>query len=334
MRCRKACLKLFVGLGLLLVASAASAADDSLSGDVLVTGLQRPVSITVQPSTADVFIAESGAGRIVRCKLGFAESSRPQNIKPEPVIAGFGSATESRSGLVAIDFLNRDLLVVLTSRKEEHAIRTYELPAGEGPLDAAKTKHQVLVSDAQSIFGLAATPSSLFVTSGPGAAPGAVYKSDLLDGAEPLQSSVFVDADSLHGASTPAGVTISPRGELVLVCSGKQAGTEPSVVFLNALSGNLLMNLPTGGRDLIAVTYSPKTGRLYALDSSPSKDGGGLYRLDAAIVNNRPSVKVVKLADLDGPTALAFWPDGTLYVTTVGKSDAAAAGQLLRFAGL
>jgi hypothetical protein len=59
---------------------------------------------------------------------------------------------------------------------------------------------------------------------------------------------------------------------------------------------------------------------------------GGLFRLDAAAMG----VKATKIAGLDKPTALAFAPDGTLYLTVVGpkKADenAPKEGKLLKIA--
>ena len=44
-------------------------------------------------------------------------------------------------------------------------------------------------------------------------------------------------------------------------------------------------------------------------------DEGGLY---PARCRRRTGVKATKIASLDKPTALAFAPDGTLYITVVG----------------
>ena len=65
-----------------------------------------------------------------------------------------------------------------------------------------------------------------------------------------------------------------------------------------------------------------RPGLLYATDFAWMAAGeGGLFRLDADRQSGA-GVKATKIASLDKPTALAFAPDGTLYVTVVGpKKD-------------
>ena len=69
------------------------------------------------------------------------------------------------------------------------------------------------------------------------------------------------------------------------------------------------------------MAYSPITGALYAADFGGSRGGGGIYRLEDASELGKPACRMVKVADMSKPTALAFAPDGALYVTTFGTSD-------------
>jgi glucose/arabinose dehydrogenase len=83
------------------------------------------------------------------------------------------------------------------------------------------------------------------------------------------------------------------------------------------------MNLETSLNDITAVAYSPKSKLLYATDFAwMAATEGGLFRLDADQKNTATSVKAVKIAGLDKPTAMAFAPDGTLYITVVGPKKA------------
>lgn len=101
-----------------------------------------------------------------------------------------------------------------------------------------------------------------------------------------------------------------------------------------------ILNLETGLYDISGLAYSPKTGLLYATDFAWMSIGdGGLFRLDSEMKTAGAGVKTVKIASLDKPTALAFAPDGTLYITVVGpkKDDenAPKEGKLLKIpAGL
>jgi hypothetical protein len=61
---------------------------------------------------------------------------------------------------------------------------------------------------------------------------------------------------------------------------------------------------------------------------------GGVFRIDA--VSETPAAKcnAVKIADVVRPTALAFGPDGALYVTAFGELDKEESpGVLLKITG-
>ena len=72
---------------------------------------------------------------------------------------------------------------------------------------------------------------------------------------------------------------------------------------------------------VVGLAYSSITGRLYAADFGRGEAPGGIYRIDDDSQPGQPACRVVKIADIPRPTALAFAPDGTLYVTTFGDAD-------------
>jgi glucose/arabinose dehydrogenase len=95
------------------------------------------------------------------------------------------------------------------------------------------------------------------------------------------------------------------------------------LTFYSAKTGMKIMNLETGLYDISGLAYSPKTKLLYATDFAWMADSeGGLFRLDSDPKNAATSLKTVKIAGLDKPTAMAFAPDGTLYITVVGPKKA------------
>jgi DNA-binding beta-propeller fold protein YncE len=75
--------------------------------------------------------------------------------------------------------------------------------------------------------------------------------------------------------------------------------------------------MPTDLRRIVALAYSPKSGNLYVANSPTTDDGhSGIYRIDQMTKPDVSTCTAVRIADVKSPTALAFAPDGALYVTT------------------
>ena len=345
------CLCLLLAAGFIRAEDPAPAKDPStvkaeppaIKSDVLLTALDRPWSIAVQPSTADLFIAETGAGRVVRYKQGFAGTLKPaKDVTPVEVISGFEAPGRDQQpfdpiGVLSIDFFNHEELIVIQrgAQPAQDFLGSYKIVPGGNVLgpDAAKPKltGPSLKTDAPGMFSLVSTAAAIYVTSGFEGPADAIFRAELKDSV-PTDPQLFGKIDwVISGMSRPTGITLSPRGELVIGCAGQIGGTDSSIAFINSVSGQLLMNLVTGLSDITAVAYSSKTGRLYVLDAAWKEPSGGLFRLDAALVDGKPGVRAVKILELERPTAMAFWPDGTLYVTTHGAGP--GEGQLLRVSG-
>lgn len=329
------CLLAAFGIGLVVVAE--DAKFESVLG-----GLSNPCGIAVQPETGHVFVSDSATGRVIRIVEGKAQdviTGSPKDV--------YGKGPFFDIGPLGLVFLDKSTLVVGDGglKDGDEYLRVFTVPeAGGAALDYEKdaTKSGPLAAaegivGEGNLYGLAATKAAVYVTCNGDDTKGWVAKADItgtklgkLERFIPTKEAVEVDA--------PVGITISPRGEIVVGQMGEVNKPKDSLLtFYSAKTGMKLMNVETGLYDITGLAYSPKTGNLYATDFAWMAAGeGGLFRLDSDPNNPAAGVKAVKVASLDKPTALAFAPDGTLYVTVVGpkKEDenAPKEGSVLKFA--
>ncbi len=316
-----------------------------IKGRAVAGSFYNPCGVAVQPETGHVFI--SMVGRIVRVVPG-----DPAEVHDE--VTGFPSDTYGKGpayefGPLGLAFADKDTLVLgdgsLDDGKE--IVRIYAVGSQPPPPDKVR-KADDMTSFSTSIppgddslggegnfFGVAIHGSTVFITSNGDDTKGWICKLDLdMKKPPPLKLIPFIKSKELTDADAPMGATISPDGKLVVSQFGATNSFPDSLLtFYDPATGALEKKLKTGLRDIIGVAYSPKTGKVYGLDFSwaePSK--GGLFRLEVGA----EQVKAVRLADLEKPTALAFAPDGKLYVTVLGSDEpkGSKTGQLLVFEGL
>jgi sugar lactone lactonase YvrE len=325
-------------LGLL----ASAAADEELAKpEVLATGLNTPCGIAIQPGTDILFIAESGAGRIVRWN----------EKKIEPVIVGspldtYGKGPSYKIGPLGLAFQDRDTLLVGDGGYPDgqEFVRVFTpSAAGKAALDYEKdARHKLGPLPAKeplkaegNLFGIVATKSALYVTCNGDDEKGWIAKAEISgSGYGELERSIATKVAT--GTNAPTAIVVNERtGDLLVGQMGAIDRPHDSLLtFYNAKSGKLLMRLPTDLNDITGLAYSPQTGLLYAIDFAWNEAAGGLYRLDAAIAKGQQVVKAVQIATLEKPTALAFDSAGVLYVTDLGKagSDPSKSGQVWKLA--
>jgi DNA-binding beta-propeller fold protein YncE len=323
---------------LALAAHGLTAEAQDVKAEQVVGGLSNPCGLAIQPGTGHVFVADSANGRVCRVING----------KLEDVITGspkdvYGKGPFYDIGPLGLAFSSdgKTLIVGDGGYKDgEECIRVFAVPeAGKPALNYEKDASQKLgpLAPAEGVLGegnlyaLALTPTALYVTCNGDDTKGWVAKADVngtkfgkLERWLPTKEMVEVDA--------PVGITISKQGDIVVGQCGEVNKAEDSLLsFYSAKTGKVLMNLETKLYDITGLAYSPTTGLLYATDFAWMKpEAGGLYRLDAS----QTGVKTTKIASLDKPTALAFAPDGTLYITVVGpkgeNENAPKQGKLLK----
>ncbi|MCI0359975.1 MAG: hypothetical protein L0211_15970 [Planctomycetaceae bacterium] len=311
--------------------------------ETVVGGLSNPCGVAVQPETGHVFVADSAAGRVVRVVDG----------KLEEVITGFpkdvfGKGPFYDIGPLGLVFLDKNTLVVGDGgfKDGEEYIRVYTVPdAGKPALDFdkdAKSKSGPLaaaegVVGEGNLYGLAATKTAIYVTCNGDDTKGWVAKVDVT-GSKLGNLERFIPTKEQVEVDGPVGITISERGEIVVGQFGENNKPHDSLLtFYSAKTGMKILNLQTNLYDITGVAYSPKTKLLYATDFAwMAETEGGLFRLDSDPQNAATSLKTVKIAALDKPTAMAFAPDGTLYITIVGPKkvdeNAPKEGKLVKIA--
>jgi len=307
----------------------------------------RPGGAATEPFA--LFISESGAGRIIRWT-----SDKPGETAA--VITGFPTSTNfmgPRIGPLGLDFPakvksklavgtgglddGKDLVQVYALPEDGTALTYEQVDHSVGPVPAGKRS----ATGEGDFFGLASSETALYVASGGDDDQGWVLKARIsankLNDLQP-----FIATRKLSGASGPMGIAINPKPRAHHLVVGKMGQSDDQrdslITFYGPSSGELAINLQTGLFDITGLAYSPRSapeiGDLYAIDFSwADPEQGGVYRIDAARVDGRESCRAVKIAVATRPTALAFTPDGVLYVTAFGdrkSADDAPTGVLLK----
>lgn len=315
---------------------AGEAADAKI--EVVVGGLTNPSGVAVQPDTGHVFVSDSGAGRVVRIVDG----------KLEEVIVGspldvYGKGPAYEIGPLGLAFLDKDTLAVGDGGLKDGAelVRVFAIPApGQAALkyDDAKFKLGPLADSGAAqgegnLFGVAVSKTALFVTCNGDDTKGWVAKADLVGG-KPGELRRFIATKAAVQVDAPAAITIGARGEIVVGQMGKIDVPQDSLLsFYNATTGKLLLSQRTGLYDLTGLAYSPRSQQLFALDFAWMKpEAGGLFQLVAGRQDDQPVLAARRIANLDKPSAMAFAPDGSLYVAVFGTAQEGAGkpGKLLK----
>ncbi len=328
-----------------LVPPAGAAEQAAARPIVVLEGLANPCGVAVQPGTGHVFVSDSAALRVMRYITG-------RSSRPEAAITGFpkdvyGKGPMYDIGPLGLAFLDRDTLVVggggLPDGQE--LLRIYTVPVPGRTISADKMKYKLgplgpsdqTIMGEGNFYGIVVTDRGIFVTCNGDDTKGWVSKVSL-SGGTPGKYALFIATKVATEVDAPVGITADKSGNLVVGQMGEINVPQDSLLTVySADSGEMLSNAETDLFDITALAYSPKSGKLYALDFAwMDTKQGGLFRLDVTGTGEDTQVEAVKLAGLDKPTAMAFAPDGTLYVTVFGTAAAGSStrpGKLLKVTG-
>jgi hypothetical protein len=319
----------------LLLATATCVVADDLAVETLLSGLQNPAGVAIRPDASadnyEIFVSDTKAGRIVRVQSTKSESS-------EDAIIGFASKPDvdepfQSPGPHGLLFLDR-LRLVVTGRHSNGRgfVRLYELPDEDKPLVAEQHEQQIeSAADGEqpgarvvSFHGLARTqsndlvPDLLLLTALGNEGAGTTWKL-------PVRAGTLGELE-LFGSTAPRGslrvpsaVAVGPRGYIVTSEPDANESRASRLKFINPIDGRVALQVTVKLPDLVGLAYSPRSGNLYAINfASRDPQRGGVYRIDAGEPGQASAVKV---AEVRQPRALAFDPDGALYVTAMDDAD-------------
>ncbi|MCA9203271.1 MAG: hypothetical protein R3C99_03915 [Pirellulaceae bacterium] len=308
----------------MMALTAGSVLAQDATTETVLGDLTNPAGIAIQPKTGHVFVSDSGAGRVIRVVDG----------KAQEVIVGFpkdvyGKGPMYDIGPLGLVFLDEKTLVIGGGGLPdgEEMLRVYEVPeAGAEPIkaDAMVSSYKLEGTDdikgEGNFYGVAATKDAVYVTSNGDDTKGWVGKA-AIKGSKVESFVRSIATKEAVNVDAPVGVTISPRGEVVIGQMGEISVPNDGLVsFYGASDGKLLLNVETGLSDITALAYSPKSEQLYATDFSwHDTSMGGLFQLVSKREDGKQTVDAKKVTSLDKPTAMAFGEDGTLYITVIGE---------------
>jgi hypothetical protein len=291
---------------------------------LVVTGLNNPTGVAMQPETGEVFIADSGNGQVVRLFEN----------KITPVITNFPTQTlptepRVKVGPLSLAFLNKNNLLVGNGGQLEDSLQQFVISDSATPAnaDTAKTSLTLFNNEGENqaegnFSSVAVGPTFVLVTSQGQAGRGWVSLGNRPTGDAVTDLTRHIATTDQLKSSTPSAISITPHGYALVANLGSLGPDRDSVAgFFEITSKRLLLKLDLGLRDVSALSYSPRR-QMYALDLSWTEPAeGGLFRVIEDTTS--PTKLVTKLiARLPYPTAMCFDSDGGLFVTLRGLVDA------------
>ena len=299
--------------------------------------LQAPCGVAIRPDTggaaSEVFVVDRGSGRVL--KVSDAKSGAGTEV-----IAGFPTRlakdnSSTSPGIQSLLFLDHTRMVIAGSNDARTAfLRLYDLSDSEEPLTADSPKQNIdLPADDsnagdghRSFHDLARTLSNdqvsdaLIVATSDESGAGKLWRVPVR--ANTLgKIAAFKAVKSNNDAATIGGIAIASPGYIVVAFEPEHSSERASELkFLDPVDGHTALRVSIDAQRVVGLAYSPKSGNLYAAAIPTDGKPSGIFRLDDVGKPGKPACKAVRVAEVSQPTALAFTPEGVLYVTSLGEA--------------
>jgi hypothetical protein len=318
-----------------------SAVRAEVKQEMVIEGLNNPCGVAIQPETGHVFIADSGALRVVRVVDG-----KIQDVIVEFAKDIYGKGPMYDVGPLGLAFIDKNTLIVgggdLPDGQE--LLRIFKVPeAGAPAIKAADAVSSASLAESGEIKGegnfyaIAIDGANVYVTCNGDDTKGWISKATLVDG-KIEKYERFIATKEAVNVDAPVGITIEPtKKHLAVGQMGEINVPEDSLLtFYGTGDGKMRLNYPIKMHDIDALAYAPN-GQLFALDFAwLDTTKGCLFQMVRAGDDKTPSVESKRLIDLDKPTAMVFDAQGTLYVTIIGtpaEGSTTPNGKLLKITG-
>jgi len=316
------CLVCFFAL--IVIATGAAKAQD-VDVETVLEGLNNPSGVAIQPETGHVFVADSGALRVIRIVDGEVEeviTDFPKDI--------YGKGPFYDIGPLGLLFLDKDTLIVGGGGLPdgEEMLRVFKVPeAGEASIkadqlhgDAKKLAGDEDVPGEGNFYAMAKGVKGVYVTCNGDDDKGWVSLATLDEDYTLKDFTRSIATKEAIAVDAPVAITISPERHIVVGQMGEINVAGDSQLTFYSEDREKLDNFELGLHDITALAYSPIRKRLFCTDFNwLDSENGGLYKIIKS--NNKNGCAVKQIVTLKKPTALAFNSVGDAYITLAGTTS-------------
>jgi len=227
-----------LGLIVLFACSGQANAQDAIP-EIVTTGLNNPSGVAIQPNTGHVFVADSGAGRIVRVVGGKVEA-----VITDFPTEGYGTNPTYKIGPLGLLFLDEETLVVGGGGLPdgEDLLRVFKIP---------RVGEQAIKKPGEgNFYGLALGNAGIFVTCNGDDSKGWVSLATLSPDNSIKTFSRSIATKVATKVDAPVAITTSPERYLAVGQMGEVKNVKDSLLTFYSQAGTTLGVFETGLNDI------------------------------------------------------------------------------------